>query len=353
MNPFNSLMLFLTLFSIAHTFSNCATSSQVVGCITCTNGFTLSLNISDNLYTCINIPNCITVLQTNCSECASPYVLDAGSNSCLQRDGCLTLNESAICVECTNQSYSLKNGFCILNDIEYCSNYSNSQLCSLCEYEFMDPTSNCSINSSLCLNFDYPTWKCLQCPTNTVLHQEATYCVSAVANCVQYGVSGCTLCEQGFALMSNVCSIATYTETLLNNSYYSRCLNRNEQLINSTCQSVNNHCISENSLGWCVACLDGYYLSSSTCLECATANCFACTNTGCTVCERGYYLSSSACLSCSIYGCVDCININGNVQCVQCALNATLYAGSCFECGAGSSFSIQDKKCLTCSIANC
>ena len=353
MSPLNSLLLSLALVAAAQAFSNCGTSSQLVGCIACANGFTLSLNLSDNLYTCINTPNCIAVQQAVCSECASPYVYDAGSDRCSLNEGCVTLNGSTLCLECNNQSYSLKNGFCVLNDIEYCSVYSASQLCSLCEYEFMDPASNCSVSPSFCLDFDYPTWKCLQCPANTVLHQEATHCVSAVANCVRYGAAGCVLCERGFVLLANACSVAAYTETLLDGNYYRRCLDRNQQLLNQACSAVSNHCVAENSLTWCLTCLDGYYLSGNACFECSTANCFACSNMGCTVCERGYYLSSSTCLSCSVYGCEDCINSNGTVQCVQCALNATLYAGACFECGAGSSFSIQDKKCLACSIANC
>ena len=92
----------------------------------------------------------------------------------------------------------------------------------------MEPEFECLVNVSLCEEFDYMTWKCLVCPTNTVYHESGFYCVPSVTNCISYGINGCALCEKNYVISNGACIILDYVETMDNGGNYEKvCLNRN------------------------------------------------------------------------------------------------------------------------------
>lgn len=57
------LALLLVLLSIVELSQslNCLTSDPLIGCITCDNNYTKSMNITDRLITCVNFTNCSAV----------------------------------------------------------------------------------------------------------------------------------------------------------------------------------------------------------------------------------------------------------------------------------------------------
>ena len=150
----------------------------------------------------------------------------------------------------------------------------------------MLPESDCLVDINLCAEFDYSTWKCLNCPDNTIFHQSGSYCVPPVSNCISYGINGCLLCEKKYVLTNGTCTIADYTETMNSAGAYEKvCLNRNAYENNANCETATDHCLDAN----CSSCIPSYYLSNSVCSECSSAieNCLTCSSQSvCTTCER-------------------------------------------------------------------
>lgn len=138
-----------------------------------------------------------------------------------------------------------------------------------------------------------------------------------------------------------------------------------------TCTAgLQNHCLVYANAGTktCASCVNGYYLSNSTCIQCISLiqNCLLCRSaSGCTSCVSGYYVlqmsvSDSKCMPCSAYKCKQCTidptSISGRVFCISCPINSTLYNGLCYQCNtASSAYSITQSKCIPCNstIAYC
>lgn len=83
----------------------------------------------------------------------------------------------------------------------------------------------------------------------------------------------------------------------------------------------------------CYTCLQGYYLTNSSCLLCLVSNCATCNSTGmnCTECMPGYYLASSTtCNLVTAKYCNTSINISNCKTCID-----GYYIGSdnqCYKC---------------------
>ncbi len=109
----------------------------------------------------------------------------------------------------------------------------------------------------------------------------------------------------------------------------------------ATCNTVNNNVV-------CLTCINGYYLASSTCIQCSSAisNCFQCSlnaanQPACNICQTGFgLLQNGLCGNCSaIVGCLTCRVSNYNLQCISCSIGLVLYSAQ--------------MQCVPCQIPNC
>ena len=68
---FSLLIILLCTTKLSQSL-NCLTSDPLIGCITCDNNYTKSLNITDRLITCVDLTNCSAVDSNgSCIQCIS------------------------------------------------------------------------------------------------------------------------------------------------------------------------------------------------------------------------------------------------------------------------------------------
>lgn len=126
---------------------------------------------------------------------------------------------------------------------------------------------------------------------------------------------------------------------------------------------INCGICSQNQPNICLACVFGYYLSTSgICIQCTT-NCISCNNLGCLNCFIGYYLNSAKTCSQNCQApCATCSNFNPS-KCITCIAGYSLNLLSntcvptlnCYEpcaaCPAG--YSLSYGLCIQCTTPNC
>lgn len=216
----------------------------------------------------------------------------------------------------------------------------------------MMASANCSISSTVCLNFNYQAWKCLGCPSGMILDSSGLYCITKVSNCLQYTYNvialtiKCSMCEENFVLSSTTytCSFSNQVQYvyLVNNAQQGICVNQNLQFSSSTNTCIAGttsipYCTTNSSLTQCSSCNSGYYLSSNfSCISCSNAivKCIACSNsTTCVQCIAGHYLLQSSfstifqCISCQTFNCELCYSSNSQIICTSCLRGYSLYQG--------------------------
>lgn len=185
------------------------------------------------------------------------------------------------CVQCYPNNYKLNtsSNTCVLTIIDYCWQKIVGS-CSQCSDEnVIVPTSNCSISSSLCANFDYTIWTCLSCPVGKILHSSGIYCYdnSSIANCLIVSSGNlCVECNAGYYVSGVGCqsgsAINMYLQLIPSNYYLntsaslqSACISLNQYFLNSSCISLNstiNYCLSASN-STCTTCLPQFYLNAS------------------------------------------------------------------------------------------
>ena len=282
----------------------------------------------------------------------------------------------------------------MLTIIDYCWRVSIGS-CSACSDEnVLVPTSNCSINSTICSNFDYVLWQCSQCPTGLILHSSGVYCYdnTTIVNCLVISNNSCVLCVDGYFVSTPSClsgsALNLYLQLLPSNYYLntssslqSSCISLSQSFFNSTCTALTSglsYCLTATN-STCTACLPQFYLNASNiCKPCSQySNCFGCDQYNCKLCLPSYYLvislnsnsvttffgssssgSTSSCLPCSIYGCLSCrtefdsTGIN-NIRCDTCLFGYRIFNYTCYLCPDGKYFDSTLRTCQNCVIIGC
>ena len=256
-----------------------------------------------------------------------------------------------------------------------CSNL-NPQLCLACVSGFYLSNGNCFKCSTNCLTCNSTNQdQCFSCYPNNFL--SGSICSTCSSNCLTCQSSNqpsvCLSCNDGFYLFNSTCTQGCPLNcyTCSGPSTCTQCLSgytlftQSNQLICAPCTTSCRTC-AQGQPGSCMSCGVGFYLSGTTCLQCAT-NCNSCTAAGCISCIDGYFLTSTQscsqncvlpCATCSVVTpttCKSCIagysyndvsNTCNQVvtcggPCQVCPLGYTLNFGNCIQCTAS--------QCQTCN----
>lgn len=324
-------------------------NSNTIGCSKCSNGFIAYLMNAKEV-TCMSstwitssvdaqtttayIPFCNnygidTGLTNNryCRSCKTSYVLSgslvngnpvANGTTCYSNasiPNCTIASSSSICLQCINQTFSLKANKCELGNIANCAAYNFN-------------------NSS-------DSVKCTTCAPDYYLNTTTNACVQgSIYNCkvlTNNSPSSCVTCADGFVRIASIADNVDYCYpkesslgcngmTIANNSSYNggsitctSCNNTATQLVGSTPNgSALTICAAYNTIPNCASYNVGNTLTTS--------------NFSCTACSAGYYLSNNRCVArtnipamCSVY---------------------TVSVDTCAQCNSTSYLSSDSKTCV-------
>ncbi|CAD8207029.1 unnamed protein product [Paramecium pentaurelia] len=227
------------------------------------------------------------------------------------------------------------------------------------------PDSNCFRGG---LAADGTSIVCYQCVANSGTTLIGGICVTN-NNCLTFDLNTgvCTKCANGYYNVMAEFTPSEYfdtTESTWTSTNYPLYFQNINQC--KTC-NADASCKSCNFLKQCTECIDGYYLTGTTCTQCISG-CQKCSDTTtCSVCLTTYNLTNSnTCLSCSttqyfdtqnktcgecntINNCLTCSNSN---TCTKCSDGNYAVNGSCVTCtGFPSTCSACDanSNCISCT----
>ena len=189
-------------------------------CGVCKDGFKLAASKIE----CLTIPsNCATTSEANgaltCTKCTDKYYLSGGD--CLQgtKENCSIFQaNSDTCQTCNSAYYKDANGSCVVHlAIDNCDAYGLDQnsinVCTTCKNDFYPITldNKCiDITSTISNCSRYATaTTCLTCNTGHYLNASATACTAwTISNCAAVGNTGvCTTCNAGKVLYTDGSSV--------------------------------------------------------------------------------------------------------------------------------------------------
>jgi len=238
-----------------------------------------------------------------------------------QTQMCKIYDDSGLCLYCFRDQYMVDR-FCtdvpIEKSIARCNIYQPDLSCYECDAGFVlssDRKLCITGDSSLnCEKFkDQNT--CETCKPGS--YASGASCV-VIPNCAKYLGSSCDACQSGFYLQNNSCTALLNTELIPNCSEYSAdkkcqacadgftlnnfrtvCLSK-EQVKNQVDPNCLRSFINEGS--FCSACVEGYYLKSGVCRQCAQNDkCLICNPiqpSECLLCRPKFHMSSNVGANC-------------------------------------------------------
>lgn len=235
----------------------------------------------------ITVSNCLVLSSaSSCAVCKVGFFLQNGTcvqNPALTIAFCKVYSSSTTCTGCVN-GYYLSANKCVANTpIAGCQAYNpnaSSNLCVACNATSYVSNNACVARSaSLSIPKCYLTTPnadtCQTCNPNYVLTSDRLACLQMIANCATYAAStssttalACTLCQQGYYIVSNTTG--------------SFCVAGDIEHCQVYALSANN----------CAVCINGFYLSSNACLaHVSIQNCLiydASSANKCSICAVGY-----------------------------------------------------------------
>ncbi|KAL7719849.1 Serine-threonine protein kinase [Entamoeba marina] len=301
--------------------TNCIRCSTYNNCLMCAVGYTLedSDDLTSNI---VELKHCEEgySFAGKCELCTGGYYLSGGEClSCGQScDRCI--NET-FCVECSNHYY-LTDNKCVSGDIDHCSRKNNVQGCLECSdgYYLSDHSTclECSSECSTCLNSTY----CFRCADDYYFDSEEGVCTQMGDYCKvsdQYGCLECLYDQTNSALCTQ--KKVDYPSIVCENQTFGYYLPVEEDeegniIYQKECELCDVQCkICEYNSSWCTACNDGYSLEedteaselyeqifgeSSTIYKCVTKpdECSRTEMGYCVECIDSYFLSGVVCIQC-------------------------------------------------------
>lgn len=291
-------------------------------------------------------------------------------------NGCLRFSAGGVCLEC-GFGMNLVSGGCsgILNCLEY--NSESLQICLKCLDGFDTFDIKCYANN-YCETANKQDGTCSTCKRGASLSGFGCAIIQKrVLGCSVYGMFGqCLYCEEGLAYNDQgQCQISNSNNTL--SGYALLSINRTRRSIpvlgsrtavSSALDLRDTNCQAYDSLGICISCNEGYYLSITKCLLASpTCDGFNVLTGECLACKPGYTLAPKGqCIrqkkvdpNCNIPsasgGCIACIYgyYLANNTCTQVSwlcVGYNLLTGDCLTCPQG--YSLDSGRCKPLPSAN-
>ena len=247
---------------------NCMASERGK-CIICKDNYIL---IGHEIQICKNLnsedfKNChnISLINGLCEECEEGYYLNKGDKKCTKTENCYE-SSFGVCQRC-NYFYYLnkKEDICVLQKENFynCKESLDGSVCDSCNDNFyLSEDRKCS-NTNYCL--ESSNYYCKKCVSGYYLTEKTKVCTNE-ENCVngKEDLGICIECKNGFAL----------------DFKDGKCKSNEEDNEYKFCEIAN---------GYCIKCLEGYYLSEDN--KCSlTKNCSEVENGICIACSDNYYL---------------------------------------------------------------
>ena len=261
-----------------------------------------------------------------CSACITGFSLSSTNTTCTSDCPAGGFNN---CLFCTQSA-------CILCDANYALDPANTGQCVLpCA-----SITNCIACSSSSV--------CSACMAGYSVSSTGTTCdivcaVEGCLTCTSATATTCTTCKTGYT---------PYNDTNSNQKCAKNCADGEVdvgsgavqcQACDTTIQNCHT-CSVHNSVVFCDACFEEYFVNGAHCDLCsnAIANCLACTSaTTCTTCASGYDVYNGACTNTacagSVTNCHTCSPTNSAV-CVACEPGFSLANGACTSITCSNSF---------------
>ena len=193
------------------------------------------------------------------TRCVAGTFLDA-DGGCAPCVGCQTCLDAATCLSC-NETSVLLSGACVSRDeaMVSCQKLNPSgEGCAICKTGFFRNGTECVACEAACVRCTMDG--CSQCAAEFWLDQNLTACrpYSALAHCTAPTQAGCTACDDGFFVQSQVCVGCS--------AHTPRCTRCDAQTCRSCASGhvlVGGACVDFNSIESCTAAGD------SKCTACA------------------------------------------------------------------------------------
>ena len=345
---------------IACSVDGCSKCLSSNACSLCNDGLILSGNGSAAVCITCQIENCVQCSANNtCAMCAGSFKLQ--NNTCsLCAPPCMTCNVDGSCLTCLPpfSPVTLSTGQrCFTCQIDFCSSCSsaNATTCTTCQdnYQFNSTSGACEATCAdtcktccpNCLGNDGHL--CSACIDRYYLQPSNSTCsrcpgAPQCITCDPQNPDTCTACSSGFFLSSGSCTACPTGCSQCDNANKCTQLGEGGKTIitegNTTfiavCNSGCSECSSSDP-GFCSACEDGFYLSTSNttsiCLPCsATSNCMTCSASSpavCLSCWPNAFLQNSTCQSCA-YPCATC-ETGTTATCTSCFSGFVLNNSQC------------------------
>jgi len=299
----------------------CTTCSSFSICLTCAVGFVLQgSSCTPCSYGC---DNCNSGVAT-CSSCMTNWGLQStGFDSCTQcPPNCLLCSAPGSCTTCDDGYYVSGTGCSVCpSNCETCTMSNNILTCDICDAGYQVSSGVCYLCDTHCTTCSATAGGVTCNACEALYYVSGGSCVACGSGCATCDSLGCTLCENGYYITSDL-----------------------------TCEA----CIV-NDCDWCFGewnctkCDTGFYVTGNQqCAECGT-DCATCTSpTLCTTCDATYYLTPT------VAGANSCVYCDANCEVVggvpQCNISS-----ACQVCAAGyvtDSYACQ--KCPAfCTAAGC
>ncbi|ELP86358.1 protein serine/threonine kinase, putative [Entamoeba invadens IP1] len=295
-------------------------------CLYCKTGF--GFNATNNCLPCESgCESCLYDYQ-KCIKCKSGYVTKSQKCYPFTRELCDTFNDKIGCEGCKD-TFNIVNGNCVTNTEPNCL-VSNGDSCEICDnnYYYDNSSNSCVLYTEnvclyltkskcmLCsdgyyLKYNDNANECLPCPANCTTciydqYSSKVLCLSCSAlshyivdgsceikpsHCIATSLKKCDICEQGYYISNTSCEqCASPCVLCLNSSLCTKC-EGDYVLRNGVCSKIQNCTSIQN--GECLLCDDGNYLTTDGGCSLCVSNCKSCkTETACSQCKPGYLLTA-------------------------------------------------------------
>lgn len=263
-------------------------------------------------------PNCqFANIQTgDCLQCVSGWVIQNAGGPCVRQlpPNCQSANAAGACVIC-NQGYETNNGQCIERiNIPNCNVVDSvNRRCVSCADRFFPSNSSCVPVSQSCNGYNPVTGQCTSCRQGNTLTNGVCNPTPVVTNPTTQppGNQGATVpgtTVPGTSTVPGTQINVNGTQTNSNGGQFSdpncranngqvctQCSNRFYIASNGRCVPVSPLCRNNDAQGRCTSCYPGYSVFEGNCIiaQNTDSNCRNSTAQGCIECYSGFYVSQT------------------------------------------------------------
>ncbi|ELP86252.1 serine-threonine protein kinase, putative [Entamoeba invadens IP1] len=313
----------------------CSMCSTATNCLSCSTGYALK-DPTNSESPCVKIENCAEgfTYGDHCERCNPSYYLSDGKCAKCGTD-CAECIDVDTCTTCIN-SKKLAQGTCV-DSIPHCFRSDNVNGCTACDEGYYigegSICTQCGETCSTCMSKDY----CFRCAKNYYFDNTVSgKCLLKEDNCVETDQYGCLECKYN-QVNNEQCARDGIKDCIQQRYgyYLEATIQADGTVVKYTqkCQQCNSNCrICSYNKDWCTACNDGYALveridqkeayrkitgqiGSVYYCEVKPASCKRTEMGYCVECVDGYFLSDVSCINCD----VSCGSCTTSTYCVTCS----------------------------------